>query len=56
MAFIVSSKRHCNGIGVKEIAKVSKRHQWDWNARPLDRPGKSHALTPEPDRPKLTGS
>ena len=38
--------------GVKEIAKVSKRSQWDSIARPLD--CQSHALSTGPPRPKIS--
>ena len=47
MAFSVSSERHWQSR-VKEIAKVSKRPQWDSNPRPLD--CQSRALTSEPQR------
>ena len=44
----VGYERHWQS-GVKEIAKVSKRSQWDSIARPLD--CQSHALSTEPPRP-----
>ena len=50
-AFSVSSERHWQS-GVKEIAKVSKRSQWDSIARPLD--CQSHALSTEPPPPAGT--
>ena len=47
----VSSERHWQS-GVKAIAKVSKRPQWNSNLRPLD--CQSRALTTEPSRPSIS--
>ena len=41
-AFSISSERHWQS-GVKDIAKVCERPQWDSNPQPLD--CQSHALT-----------